>query len=125
MHPKWGVIISVCLLVVFTLSTPASSEFQKQAEMVPQAQVRETWLANHFQGLSRLFPWAVQLSAGKSLGEAHLGDTFEADAEAGHQRRNAGNLQELRPGEVLGGCRAREPQEGRRTLAAKRLRLFS
>lgn len=31
--------------------------------------------------------------------EANLGDMFEADAEAGRQRRSAGNFQELRPGE--------------------------
>lgn len=115
----------MCLLVVLPLSTPASWEFQKQAEIVPQAQVRGAWLDNHVQGLSHLFPCAVQPSAGKSLGEANLGDTFEADAEAGHQRRNAGNFQDRKAGGILGGCRVREPQEGRGTLAAERLQLFS
>lgn len=98
MHPKRGVIISMCLLVL-TLSTPAFWEFQKQAEIVPQAQVGGAWLDHHFQGLSRLFLCAMQPSADEGLGKANLGDTFEADAEAGHQRRKAGNFQELRPGE--------------------------
>lgn len=113
--------ISMPLLLVLTLSTPAFWEFQKQAEIVPQAQVGGA----HFQGLSRLFPCAMQPPAGESPGETNLGDMFEADAEANHQRRNAGNFQELRSGEFLGGCRAREPEEGRGTLAAKRLQLFS
>lgn len=98
MHPKWEVIISMRLLVL-TLSTPAFWEFQKQAEIVPQAQVGGAWLDHHFQGLSRLFLCAMQPSAGEGLGKANLGDAFEADAEAGHQRRKAGNFQELRPGE--------------------------
>ena len=87
------------LLVVLTLSRPAFWEFQEQAEIVRQAPVRGAWLDNNFQGLSRLFPCAVEPSAGKGLGEANLEEMFEADAEAGHQRRNAGNFQELRPGE--------------------------
>jgi len=99
MHTKQGVIISVRLLEVLTLSVPAFWEFQKQAEIVPQAQLGGACLDNNFQGLSHLFPCAVQPSASEGLGEENLGDTFEADAEAGHQRRNAGNFQELRPGE--------------------------